>query len=169
MRIEYYHASRFGNGAKVAEEFKKQADALGVTVDVHHIRDANPRRLPQADLYVFSSPGRWGKPMKKVWSFLSQLTLPSQTRYAILTTELAPEPDRTGAIPTEEEQAKWQRVRPMMHELLHDAGLTEVAVDRVLVTGIKGPLEEGWETKVGDFARRVIKDSTVSTGAMKAL
>jgi hypothetical protein len=43
MRIEYYHASRFGNGAKVAEEFKKQADALGVTVDVHHIRDANPR------------------------------------------------------------------------------------------------------------------------------
>ena len=70
MIIEYYHASRFGNGAMVAEEFRKQAALLGVTVNVHHIRDANPKHLAQADLYVFSSPGQWGKPIKKVRRFL---------------------------------------------------------------------------------------------------
>lgn len=161
MRVEYYHASRFGNGAKVAEEFKRQADALGATVDVHHIRDADPRDLPPADLYVFSSPGQWGKPIKRVRRFLSQLTLPPQTRYAILTTEIAPRPDKTtGVLPTEEEQAKWQRVRPIMNELLQNAGLTKVAEDRVLVTDIRGPLEEGWEAKVRGFAELVLKEST---------
>lgn len=161
MNIEYYHASRFGNGAMVAEEFRRQAEALGATVDIHHIHDANPKDMPPADLYVFSSPGQWGKPIKKVRRFLAQLTLPPQTRYAILTTEIAPRPDKkTGVLPTEEERAKWQKVRPMMNELLQDAGLTKIAEDRVLVTDIRGPLEEGWETRVRGFAQQVLRDTT---------
>jgi len=90
--------------------------------------------------------------------FLSQLTLPAGTKYAILTTEIAPRPDKkTGVLPTEEEQAKWQRVRPIMNELLQEAGLTKVAEDKILVTEIRGPLEDGWETKVQSFAHRVLK------------
>jgi hypothetical protein len=151
--IEYYHASRFGNGAKVAEEFRRQSALLGATVNVHHIRDADPKNLPPADLYVFSSPGQWGKPIKKVRRFLSELDLPPGSRCAVLTTELAPRPDKkTGALPTAEEQAKWQRVRPIMSELLEEAGLIEVAEDKILVTEIRGPLEEGWEAKVQGFA-----------------
>jgi hypothetical protein len=46
MKIEYFHASKFGNGAMVAEELKKQMAAKGVTVNVHHIRQARPDRLP---------------------------------------------------------------------------------------------------------------------------
>jgi hypothetical protein len=157
VKIEYYHASRFGNGATVAEEFRKQSAALGATVDVHHIREASPRNLPLADLYVFSSPGRWGKPIKKMRRFLSQLTLPAGTRYAILTTEIAPRPDKeTGAIPSEEEQAKWQRVRPIMNELLQGAGLIKVAEDRILVVEIRWPLEDGWEGKVKSFVGQVL-------------
>ena len=157
MIIEYYHASRFGNGAMVAEEFRKQSALLGVTVNVHHIRDANPKHLAQADLYVFSSPGQWGKPIKKVRRFLGELNLPAGTKYAVLTTEIAPSPDKTtGALPTEEEQAKWQRVRPIMNELLQNAGLTKVAEDRILVTGIRGPLENGWEAKVQRYAEQVL-------------
>jgi hypothetical protein len=156
--IEYYHASRFGNGAKVAEEFRRQSALLGATVDVHHIRDVNPENLPPADLYVFSSPGQWGKPIKKVRRFLSELQLPAGTKCAVLTTEIAPRPDKkTGALPSEEEQAKWQRVRPIMSELLEDAGLVEVAEDRILVTEIRGPLEDGWEAKVRSFAEQVIE------------
>jgi hypothetical protein len=163
MEIEYYHASRFGNGAMVAEEFKRRSAALGATVNVHHIREADPRNLPPADLYIFSSPGQWGKPIRKVRHFLSQLALPAGTRYAVLTTEIAPRPDKkTGVLPTEEEQAKWQRVRSIMNELLQGAGLTKIADDKILVTGIKGPLEDGWETKVDDFVHQVL---TTSTGA----
>lgn len=156
MKIEYFHASKFGNGAMVAEEFSKQMAAKGVMVNVHHIRDARPERLPQADLYLFSSPGRIGKPIAGMRRFLRKVGLPAGARYAILTTEAAPQPDkRTGRVPTDEELAKWQRVRPIMNEILQGKGLVEVAEDKVLVTGLKGPLEDGWQHKVADFAAHI--------------
>jgi len=157
MRFEYLHASKYGNGAMVAEEFDKQLAAKGVTVNVHHIREARPDRLPTADLYLFSSPGRMGKPIGGMRRFLKKLRLPAGTKYAILTTEMAPQPDKkTGRIPTEEELAKWQRVRPIMNEILKGAGLVKVAEDKVHVTGLKGPLEEGWQKKVEAFAARIL-------------
>ena len=156
MKIEYFHASKFGNGALVAEEFNKQMAAKGVTVNVHHIREGRPDQMPTADLYLFSSPGRMGKPIGGMRGFLKKLRLPAGTRYVILTTEMAPQPDKkTGRIPTEEELARWQRVRPIMNELLQAAGLVKVAEDKVLVTGLKGPLEEGWQQKVAAFAGRI--------------
>jgi menaquinone-dependent protoporphyrinogen IX oxidase len=159
MRIEYFHASKFGNGAMVAEELKKQMAAKGVTVNVHHIRQARPDRLPTADLYVFSSPGRMGKPIGGMRRFLKKVRLPAGTKYAILTTEAAPRPDKkTGRLPTEEELARWQRVRPIMNEILQGAGLVNVTEDKVLVTGLKGPLEEGWQRKVEAFAARIPLD-----------
>jgi hypothetical protein len=54
MKIEYYHASKYGNGAMVAEEFRKLMVAKGVTVNVHHIRDVRPKELAPADLYVLA-------------------------------------------------------------------------------------------------------------------
>ncbi len=156
MKIEYVHASKFGNGAMVAEEFSRQMAAKGVTVDVHHIRDAHPEHLPSADLYLFSSPGRIGKPIGSMRRFLKKVGLPAGTRYAVLTTEAAPKPDKkTGRMPTEEELARYQRVRPIMNEILQGKGLVEVAEDKVLVTGVKGPLEDGWQQKVAAFAGRI--------------
>ncbi len=46
MNIEYFRASKYGNGAMVAEEFKRQMLAKGVTVNVHHIREVDPKDLP---------------------------------------------------------------------------------------------------------------------------
>jgi menaquinone-dependent protoporphyrinogen IX oxidase len=152
MRIEYLHASKFGNGAAVAAEFKKLMAARGVSVEVHHIREVNPAALSPADLYVFSSPGRMGKPIGGMRRFLKQVRLPAGTRYALLTTELAPKPDKkTGRMPTDEELAKWQRVIPIMNEILQGKGLVRVLEDAVLVTGMKGPLAEGWQQTVEDF------------------
>jgi hypothetical protein len=89
--------------------------------------------------------------------FLKKVRLSAGTRYAILTTEGAPQPDKkTGRMPTEEEIARWQRVRPIMNEILQGAGLVGVAEDKVYVTGLKGPLEDGWEQKVAAFAGRVL-------------
>jgi hypothetical protein len=156
MTIQYLHASKFGNGATVAAEFKRQMAAKGVTVEIHHIRDATPSALARADLYVFSSPGRMGRPIRGMRRFLKKVQLPAGTRYALLTTEMAPKPDKkTGRMPTEEELARWQRVRPLMNEALQDKGLVQVAEDKVHVTGLKGPLEDGWEDRVGAFAGRV--------------
>ena len=156
MKIEYLHASKYGNGVMVAEEFSKQMMARSVTVNVHHITAMSPKELPPADLYLFSSPGRMGKPIGGMRRFLKKVELPAGTKYAILTTELAPQPDKkTGRVPTEQEMAKWQRVRPVMNEILQGKGLVEVAEDKVLVTGLKGPLEQGWQQKVEAFVARI--------------
>lgn len=156
MTIEYLHASKYGNGAAVAEEFRKQMAAKGVPVDVHHIRDVKPKDLPQAELYVFSSPGRLGKPIGRMRRFLKKVTLPAGTKYALLTTEGAPRPDKkTGRLPTEEELARWQRVTPIMNEMLQTKGFVKVAEGKVPVTGMKGPLEDGWQKKVEVFASQI--------------
>ena len=156
MTIEYFHASKYGNGAKVAEEFKRQMATRGVTVNVHHIKEMSPKALPTADLYLFSSPGRMGKPIGGMRRFLKNLVAPAGARYAFLTTEGAPRPDKkTGQIPTEEDAARFQKVIPIMSEILQSEGLVEVAAAKVLVTGLKGPLEEGWEQKVEAFAARI--------------
>ena len=157
MNIEYYHASKFGNGAMVAEEFKRLMAAKGITVNVHHIRDIRPKELMPADLYVFSSPGRIGKPIGSARRFLKKVQLPSGTKYAILTTEGAPQPDKkTGKMPTEEEIARWQRVTPIMNELLQAKGLHKVADGKIYVIGLKGPLENGWQSKVEEFVKTVL-------------
>ena len=156
MRIEYLHASKYGNGVKVAEEFKELMAAKGVAVDVHHIQEARPKELPKADLYLFSSPGRMGRPIGSMRRFLKKVELPEGTTYAILNTAAAPEPDKkTGRMPTEEERAKWQHVIPIMNGLLQGKGLREVAETEVYVTGLKGPLEDGWQEKVEKFAAQI--------------
>lgn len=151
--IQYLHASKFGNGAKVAARFKETMVASGVDVEVHHIREMRPAQLPPADLYVFSSPGRIGKPIRGMRRFLNRVILPASTRYAILTTEAMPKPDKkTGRLPTEEELATYQRVRPIMDELLEGKGLVKLGEETVHVTGLRGPLEDAWEVKVDAFA-----------------
>ncbi|HEX7392928.1 MAG TPA: hypothetical protein VF374_08285 [Thermoplasmata archaeon] len=157
MRIEYYHASEYGNGAKVAEEFKRIAEAEGVTISVHHVKEVKPKEVPPADLYLFSSPGRFGKPIGGMRKFLKKIDLPSGSRHAILVTEMNPQADKkTGTVPTEEELGKCQQVIPRMNEALQAKGLRKVAEGKIYVTGIKGPLEEGWQRKVGEFAAAIL-------------
>ena len=156
MSIEYFHDSKFGNGARVADEFRAQMAARGVDVYVHPVVEVDPANLTAADLYVFSSPGRMGKPTRHVRRFLKKVRLPAGTRYALLTTELAPKPDKqTGRIPTETEIARWQHVRPIMHEILQAKGLVSVGEEKVFVTAMTGPLETDWEHKVETFATQM--------------
>ncbi len=156
MKIEYYHDSKWGNGAQVAGEFKKVMEAKGAKVEVHAVKDTRGKDLSPADLYVFSSPGRAGSPTWRVTRFLKRIRLPQGAKYAVLTTEGAPMPDKkTGKIPTEEERAKWQRVIPKMNAILEGKGYKKAAEDKVYVTGLKGPLEEGWQKKVAAFAAQI--------------
>ncbi len=164
MNIEYLHASKFGNGFKVAQEFREQMATRGISVTVHHIRDVEPGALAVADLYLFSSPGRYGRPIREMRRFLKDVTLPAGTTYGLLTTEMGPRPDKkTGRMPTEEEIARYQHVRPIMNETLQGKGLVEMAEEKVYVTGLKGPLEEGWREKVAAFAALIAERRGGST------
>jgi hypothetical protein len=165
MNIAYYHASKYGNGATVAEEFRRIMADRGVPVSVQHVRDADPRHLSPADLYVFSSPGRFGKPKGNARRFLRKVSLEPGTEYAILTTQGAPKPNpKTGAMPTQEELDRWERVIPIMRDELERKGLKRISDSAVRVTGMKGPLEEGWQQKVLAFADQITTALHIQTG-----
>jgi multimeric flavodoxin WrbA len=156
VKIEYYHDSKWGHGVTIAEEFKKQISAKGASVDIHPVKDSKANKLPVADLFIFSSPGRWGGPTWRVTRFLKKLKLPKGTKYAVFTTEGAAEPNKkTGKMPTEEEQAKWHKIIPKMNKILEGKGLVKVAEGKVLVHEMKGPIEEGWQKKVEAFVAAI--------------
>jgi len=154
MKIEYYHASKHGNGIKVAEEFKRLMTAKNIAVNIHHVKKMKPEEILSADLYVFSSPGRFGKPAKEIRKFLEKIDLDSGTRYALLTTQMAPKPDKkTGKIPSEEESH--QRIISTMTEILQNKNFQKVAEERIYVIGTKGPLEDDWQEKVATFVESI--------------
>jgi len=155
LNIEYFHASKYGNGAKIAEEFKRQMESKGVTVNVHHVKKSKPQEIPQSDLYIFSSPGRFGKPIGDMQHFLKKVKLQPGTKYAILATELCPNPEGVKRIPTEEEIGKCQHILPIMNQLLQEKGLGKVAETKIFVTGLKGPLEKEWQKEVEAFASQI--------------
>ena len=51
-----------------------------------------------------------------------------------------------------------------MNEVLRTKGLLEVAEDKICVTDLKGPLEDGWREKVADSAD-LIGAAMLSLGA----
>jgi len=156
MNIGYYHSSIYGNGATIADEFKSQMDVKGVMVNIHNIREIKPKEVTPADLYLFSSPGRFGKPPRNMQNFLKKVNLPTGTKYAVLVTELCPNPDNnTERIPSEDKAGNCQQVIPIINQLLGAKGLVKVAEGKVFVTGIKGPLENGWKKVVGEFVNQI--------------
>jgi len=52
----------------------------------------------------------------------------------------------------------------VMNEILQGKGLVKVAEGKVLVTGMKGPLEEGWQRKVEAFAALIPDIPQAPTG-----
>jgi flavodoxin len=157
-----YHASKFGNGAKVAEELKRVIGTKGHQVNVHHIDESEPRELPPADLYVFGSPTRFGGPIGSMRRFLKKVSLPSGTRYAIFATHSDGVPDKkTGLKPTEEELSRDRKTIPTLDDILREKGLVKVAEKVFLVSAdkMKGPLNEGWQAKVEEFATAILGSS----------
>ena len=160
MNIELYHASKYGNGAKVAEEFRRLMTMKGHSVNVQNIDDSRPRDLPPADLYVFGSPTRIGKPVGGMRRFLKKVDLPSGTKYAVFATHGAAKPDKkTGKMPSADDMVKWQRSIPIMDELLRAKGMVKVAEMKVYVVDLKGPLEDGWQKKVEGFVADILSIS----------
>ncbi len=158
MKIELYHASKYGNGARVAEEFKRLMASKGNEVNIHHIKDVGPKNVAPADLYIFGSPTHFGKATGSMVRFVKKVALPPGTKYAVFATFSAARPDKkTGKMPSEEELEKLRRTIPMIDEQLKDKGMIKVAEMNIFVQpeSLKGPLEEGWQDRVVAFVAQI--------------
>ncbi len=155
MKIELFHASKYGNGERVAKELKRVLETKGHQVNVHHVKEVKPKEVPKADLYIFGSPTRIGKPIGSMRRFTKKLSLPSGTRYAVFATHGPTVPDKkTGKMPTEEEMEKWRKTIPILDEIFKEKGFVKIADKKFYIVPdtMKGPLKEGWEEMVREFA-----------------
>jgi len=159
IRIELYHASKFGNGAQVAEELRRVMEARGHQVSVHHIDEVRPKELPSADLYIFGSPTRFGGPIGSMKRFVKKANLPPGSKYAVFATHGNAVPDKkTGRMPTEEELGRLRRTIPVLDEILMGKGMVKVADKMFFVSGeqMKGHLIEGWQGRAEEFATAIL-------------
>jgi len=159
VKIEIYHASKFGNGEKVVAYLQGLLVAKGHQAEYRHIKDARPKEMPAADLYVFCAPTRLGKPIGKMRRFLKKARLPEGAKYALIATHGEPVPNKkTGKMPSAEEIEKYQQNLPTMESILRDKGAVKLAEVKVYVRGdtMKGPLADGWEKTVEEFTSRLL-------------
>ncbi len=158
MKVEIYHASKYGNGEKVVAYLQGLLVAKGHEAKYRHIRDARPKEMPSADLYVFCAPTRLGKPIGMMRRFLKKARLPEGARYALIATHGEPVPDKkTGKMPSPEEIEKYQQNLPAMEAILKEKGAVKVSDLKVYVKNtMKGPLADGWEKAVDEFAASLL-------------
>jgi menaquinone-dependent protoporphyrinogen IX oxidase len=157
MKVEIFHASKYGNGEKVVAHLQGLLVAKGHQADFRHVRDVRAKEIPVADLYVFCAPTRLGKPIGKMRRFLKKAILPAGARYALIATHGEPVPNKkTGKMPTLEEIEKYQQNLPAMEAILNVKGAVKVAEVKVYVKNtIKGPLADGWDKLVEEFAAKL--------------
>ncbi len=148
MKIELFHASKYGNGLAIALEYQKQMIEKGDEVNIHDVKELRGNDVPKADMYVFISSTRLGKPIRSIRSFIKHKDLPSGSKYAVISTEIKIKP---GKKPNQKCAEKWQRTLPMINESLQTKGLVKVTDMTVHVLTTKGPLEDGWQEKLKGF------------------
>ena len=143
MKVCIAYESKYGNGKKCVEHLQNTISEKGHEVEIHSVHDIKPNSIPSADLYVFSAPTQMGKAAGKMRKFLKKLDIkPESAKYALMTTYWDP---KTKSLQT-------------MDDLLKSTGMAKVSAGlKIKVGGMKGPLEEGYQQKIEDFATEILK------------
>jgi flavorubredoxin len=144
MKVCIAYESKYGNGKKCVEHLQNVITKKGHDVETFSIREVKPTSLPQANLYFFSSPTHVGSAPGKMKKFLKNLDIKQEgAKYALIATCMDP---NTKAL-------------QKMEELLQPTGMTKVSNGiKIKVTGMKGPLEEGYQKKLEDFATEIFSE-----------
>lgn len=140
MKILVYHASKYGNGQKVAEAIADGAKAKGAEAKVLHAKEAKTEAPASYDLLVFGSPHRAGRPQGKVKKAVKLAGKAAAGKpFTVFTTHM----DKPTAHST-------------LDSLAIEAGLSKAHDGTDFkVTGMKGPLEDGAEDKARSFGEEL--------------
>jgi flavorubredoxin len=140
--INIIYASWFGNGKKVIEELAEILIEKKQDVKLFSIMEKLTDKIPDADLYIFSSPTRKFSLPANVREFITGFIPPkSQASYALMTTYMDP---RTIAL-------------KKMESILNSKGMLKAAKDfKVKALGLRGSLKNGYTEKLRKFAEEII-------------
>jgi multimeric flavodoxin WrbA len=147
-KISISYITKYGNNKTAMEQLSTLLKAKGHEVHLFDVEESGPEQVPLSDLYVFSSsthigglPGKMNKFMKK---------FPHKSgRYGLSVTHMVEKggPEKNSG-----------KVLKAMEDDLKELGMTKVVDPLSLtVSGMKGPLEEGWQQKVEVFAVAILR------------
>jgi flavodoxin len=141
MKAAIFYFSRYGNGKKAMEQLKGMIEERGSQADMFSVTAMDPKELPAADLYVFSSPTEAFGIAGKMKSFLKKLDAPKGTKYALFNTHAMETP----------------RALPKMEKLLFKKGMMLVAKANAQVggSGENVNLKDGFDEQLEYLAEQI--------------
>jgi len=86
MKYAIIYWSRYGNGKKIVDYLAEKLKEKGGEVQIFKTSDANPAAMPEADLYVFSTPTEVFNIQKNMRNFMKKLEGMEGKRYGIINT-----------------------------------------------------------------------------------
>jgi len=138
MRVNLIYCSKYGNGGKAMKKVREHLSQAGHECLCLAVKDANPKELPPADLYVVSAPTQFGGVPGKMKRFINKMDVPRGAKFGAIVTHVSGEP-----------------ALDKMAALLESKGLVRAAETDLKVAAKEGPLEPGWQEKVKAFAREL--------------
>ena len=143
MKVLIIYESRFGNGKKLCEKLREILINKGHDAQIFSVTDTYPKDLPEADLYVFSAPTRMFMLAPAMKSFLKNFEPTKDgAKYALMTTYMNPQ----------------VKALANMEKLLKPRNMKKVTDGfTVKVLGTEGPLEDGYEKRLEEFAEELLK------------
>lgn len=142
MKIIITYWSRYGNGKKIVEYLEEKLKTKKAEVQVFKTDEANPSSLPIADYYVFSAPTEAFNIQKNMRSFMKKLKNLEGKEYGIINTH-GMERNWLGKMEKLLSKKKMVKISEVDFKVGKDAN-----------TG--NGLMDGWETKVDQFADKII-------------
>ena len=141
MKYVIVYWSRYGNGKKVVDYLAGKLKEKSIETQILKTDEADPAALPEADLYVFSSPTEAFNIQKNMRNFMKSLKDMEEKKYGIINTHAM---DKNRLYKMEKLLTKMKMVKV--------AGV-EFQVGKDAQTG--NGLMEGWEAKLDEFAGKL--------------
>jgi len=142
MKTLIIYESRFGNGKKLCEKLREILINKGHDAQIFSVIDTDPKELPEADFYIFSAPTRMFMLAPAMKSFLKNFRPAKDgAKYALMTTYLNPQ----------------VKALANMEKLLRSKNMVKVTNSfTVKVLGSEGPMEDGYEKSLEEFAEELL-------------
>ena len=141
MKYVIVYWSRYGNGKKIVENLTGKLKNKAEEVKVFKTDEADPKSMPEADLYVFSTPTEAFNIQRNMRSFMKNIQGLEEKKYGIINTHSM--------------NKNWLS---KMEKLLSKKNMVKVAgIDFKVGKDIKSgnAFVDDWKTKIDEFAEKL--------------
>ncbi len=141
MKYVIIYWSRYGNGEKIVNYIAKKFNGKKADTKILKTNEADPKAMPNADLYVFSAPTEAFSIQRDMKTFMKGLEGMQDKKYAIINTH-----------------AMKKSALSKMEKILHKKKMIKIAdIDFKIGDGVKegNGLPQGWQEKIDAFIAKL--------------